>query len=154
LITVTVFSIAALVVASRNFDKSSGCEQLLAHKLSVFSSEWHASSSASPSVPCAAIWSDECAQSVCAWTAPAHVNYTVDTHCNEAGEVTNISFHHVLSGMFPQAAADALFAASEALQSVDLSENDLSGTLPKLSHPDTTTLVQLQLGGNLRLTGG
>jgi hypothetical protein len=81
------------------------------------------------------------------------VNYTADAQCNEQGEVTNISFHRVLSGTFPQAAADALFAASKVLQSVDLSENFLNGTLPKLSHPNTTTLVQLQLGGNFHLTG-
>jgi hypothetical protein len=91
---------------------------------------------------------------VCEWKAPEHVDYTADVHCNVQDEVTNITFHHALSDSLPQAAADALFAASKTLESIDLSENDLSGTLPKLSHPVTTTLVHLHLGGNRRLTGG
>jgi hypothetical protein len=48
-------------------------------------------------------------------------------------------------------AVDALFAIN-TLQGIDLSENDLNGTIPELILPKTK-LTHLKLGGNKNLTG-
>jgi hypothetical protein len=74
------------------------------------------------------------------------VDYTAEVQCDANDEVTNIIFRHALVGTVPQAAVDALFAIN-SLQAIDLSENDLNGTLPQLSSPQPRAgLTQLQLG--------